>query len=405
MSQNTTFVTQSASSTPSFERLPWTGLLALAMTGFICILTETIPAGLLLQIGEGLGVSEALAGQLVTLYALGSLLAAIPLTTATRGWRRRPLLLMCILGFLVFNTVTTLSSNYTLTLTARFFAGVSAGVLWGMIAGYARRMVPESLKGRAMAVAMVGTPLALALGVPAGTLFGALVGWRSVFGIMSLLALILVAWVLWKLPDYPGEAADKRLPLYKVFNIPGVRPVLFVVLAWVLAHNILYTYIAPYLAQVGLTQRVDLVLLIFGVTAFVGIWVIGVLIDEKLRPLVLISLTAFTLASVALVISSSQPVVIYLVVAVWGLTFGGAATLLQTAVAEAAGESADVAQSMLVTAWNLAIGGGGVMGGILIETLGVGSFPWALFILLILALLVAWRARENGFPSKRDSPQ
>ncbi|OMF26260.1 MFS transporter [Paenibacillus sp. FSL H8-0548] len=401
MSQNTTSTTQSVSNIPSSERLPWAGLLALAMTGFICILTETIPAGLLLQIGEGLGVSEALAGQLVTLYALGSLLAAIPLTTATRGWRRRPLLLICILGFLVFNTFTTFSFNYILTLVARFFAGVSAGVLWGMLAGYARRMVPESLKGRAMAVAMVGTPLALALGVPAGTLLGDLVGWRSVFGIMSLLALMLVAWVLWKLPDYPGEAADKRLPLRKVFLTPGVRPILFVVLAWVLAHNILYTYIAPYLAQAGLTQHVDLVLLIFGITALIGIWVIGVLIDRKLRPLVLISLTAFSLASVALGISGNQPIVIYLVVAVWGLTFGGAATLLQTAVAEASGESADVAQSMLVTSWNLAIGGGGLIGGILIETLGVGSFPWALFILLILALLVAWRAIEHGFPSKR----
>lgn len=401
MTQNTTSATQSASSTPSSEHLPWAGLLALAMTGFICILTETIPAGLLLQIGDGLGVSEALAGQLVTLYALGSLLAAIPLTTMTRGWRRRPLLLMCILGFLVFNTVTTFSSNYILTLAARFFAGVSAGVLWGMIAGYARRMVPESLKGRAMAVAMVGTPLALALGVPAGTLLGTLVGWRSIFGIMSLLALMLVGWVLWKLPDYPGEAPDKQLPLYKVFVIPGVRPILFVVLAWVLAHNILYTYIAPYLTQAGLTQRVDLVLLIFGITALIGIWFIGILIDRKLRPLLLISLAAFALSSIALGISSSQPVVIYLVVAVWGLTFGGAATLLQTAVAEAAGESADVAQSMLVTAWNLAIGGGGVMGGILIETFGVRSFPWVLFILLILALLVAWRAKEYGFPSRK----
>lgn len=401
MSQNTSSATQSASSTPSSERLPWAGLLALAMTGFICILTETIPAGLLLQIGDGLGVSEALAGQLVTLYALGSLLAAIPLTTVTRGWRRRPLLLMCILGFLIFNTVTTFSSNYILTLAARFFAGVSAGVLWGMIAGYARRMVPESLKGRAMAVAMVGTPLALALGVPAGTLLGTLVGWRSIFGIMSLLALMLVAWVFWKLPDYPGEAPDKRLPLYKVFVIPGVRPVLFVVLAWVLAHNILYTYIAPYLTQAGLTQRVDLVLLIFGITALAGIWVIGILIDRKLRPLVLISLAAFALSSIALGISSSQPVVIYLVVGVWGLTFGGAATLLQTAVAETAGESADVAQSMLVTAWNLAISGGGVMGGILIETLGVRSFPWVMFILLILALLLAWQAKEYGFPSRK----
>ncbi|WP_410512883.1 MFS transporter [Paenibacillus sp. BR2-3] len=399
MSSSTASSSQQVSRASASGRLPWAGLLALAMTGFICILTETIPAGLLLQISKGLGVTEAMAGQLVTLYALGSLLAAIPLTTATRGWRRRPLLLICILGFLVFNTVTTFSSSYTLTLVVRFFAGVSAGVLWGMIAGYARRMVPEQLKGRAMAVAMVGTPLALALGVPVGTLLGDLAGWRNVFGILSLLALLLTVWVLWKLPDYPGEAADRRLPLHKVFAIPGVRPILFVVLAWVLAHNILYTYIAPYLTQAGLAGRVDLVLLIFGVTALLGIWLTGVWIDRHLRLLVLISLTAFALAAILLGLGSSQPFVIYLVVAVWGLTFGGAATLLQTAIAVAGGASADVAQSMLVTAWNLAIGGGGVAGGILLETTGVMSFPWALSVLLAFAFLAAWRSKSHGFPS------
>lgn len=58
--------------------LPLGGLLALACAGFITILTEAMPAGLLPQMGAGLGVSPALVGQLVTLYALGSLLAAIP---------------------------------------------------------------------------------------------------------------------------------------------------------------------------------------------------------------------------------------------------------------------------------------------------------------------------------------
>ncbi|MED1801574.1 MFS transporter [Brevibacillus porteri] len=404
MYHHPTTSTKSVSGALQSDSLPWSGLLALAMAGFVCILTETIPAGLLLQISEGLGVSEVLAGQLVTLYALGSLSAAIPLTAATRGWRRRPLLLMCILGFFIFNSITTLSSSYTLTLVARFFAGVSAGVsagvLWGMITGYARRMVQESLKERAMAVAMVGTPLALALGVPAGTFLGALIGWRFVFGIMSLLALMLVVWVLWKLPDYPGENVDKRLPLHQIFVIPGVRPVLFVVITWVLAHNILYTYIAPYLAQAGLSERIDWVLLIFGMTSLVGIWGIGVLIGRKLRPLVLISLTVFAMASVILGIGSGHPIVIYLMVALRGLTFGGAATLLQTALADAAGKSANVAQSMLVTAWNLAIGGGGMLGGVLIEIMDPSSLPWALFILLILALLVAWRASKHGFPSK-----
>ena len=109
-------------------KLPLGALLALAMTGFICIVTETLPAGLLPEIGSGLGVSPSFAGQMVTVYALGSLLAAIPLTIATQSWRRRTVLLLPILGFLIFNSVTALSSNYWLTLVARFFAGASAGL-------------------------------------------------------------------------------------------------------------------------------------------------------------------------------------------------------------------------------------------------------------------------------------
>ncbi|WP_405130521.1 MFS transporter [Paenibacillus sp. FSL H8-0317] len=382
----------------SSERLPWAGLLALAMAGFICILTESLPAGLLPQIAKDLGITEALTGQLVTLYAIGSLVAAIPLTAATRGWRRRPLLLACISGFLVFNTVTALSSDYILTLTARFMAGVSAGVLWGMTAGYARRMVPDSLKGKAMAVAMVGTPVALALGVPIGSFLSSYIGWRLIFGIVSLLTVALIVWVLWKMPDFAGEPAGERLPLHKVFLIPGVRPILFVVLAWMLAHNILYTYISPYLAQTVFANRVDLILLIFGITSIVGIWLTGMLIDRFLRRLVIISLASFALASVVMGIATHQPVIIILGVMIWGLTFGGAATLLQTAIAQAGGKSTDVAQSMLVTAWNLAIGGGGIIGGILLELFGAGYLSGVLFILLIPALLVAMRAYKYGFP-------
>lgn len=382
------------------ERLPWSALLILTMAGFICILTETLPAGLLPRISEGLGISETLAGQFVSVFALGSLVAAIPIITATRGWRRRPLLMLCIIVFFVANSVTALSSCYVLTLVARFFAGVPSGVVWGMTAGYARKLAPESLMGRAMAVVTVGVPLALTLGVPAGTYLGGLMGWRSVFWIMSLLSLALIIWMLWKLPDFPGQAADKRLPLHIVFITPGVRPVLFVVLVWVLAHSILYTYIAPFLARAGLAERVDLVLLIFGVTSVIGIWAIGIWIDRRLRFLVMVSLYGFVLASVLLGVGGGHPLAACAGVVLWGLTYGGAGTLLQTAIADAAGENADVAQSMLVTAWNLAIGGGGVIGGIFLETIGVGASPWALCVLALLALLVSWRAREHGFRTR-----
>lgn len=383
-------------------RLPWLALLALAMTGFICILTETIPAGLLPHIVEGLNISKGMAGQLVTLYAIGSLVAAIPFAMFTAGMRRRPLLLAIIAGFLVFNTITAISSSYALTLVARFFAGVAAGAAWGMIAGYARRMVPDALKGRALAVAMVGTPIALTFGVPAGTLLGDLIGWRAVFGLMSLLTLVLMVWVLWKVPDYPGQPADERMTMGQVFVLPGIRPILMVVLTWMLAHNILYTYIAPFLERSGLGSRVDLVLLVFGLAAIVSIWIVGLLIDRKLRLLTLLSLLGFALVSAALWVGGTSVPVVYAAVALWGLTFGGAATLLQTAQANASGEEGvDIVMPINTTVWNLAIAGGGIVGGALLELIGVQSFPAVLLILLLIAWIIAWSAKRHGFPGKR----
>ncbi len=383
------------------DRLPLPALLALAMAAFITILTEALPAGLLPLMAQSLTVSEALVGQLVTIYAIGSLLAAIPLTAVTQSWRRRPLLLIAISGFAVVNAVTAVSDSYTITLVARFFAGVFAGLLWALVAGYAARMVPEHLKGRAIAIAMAGTPIALSLGIPAGTFLGAAWGWRVTFGLMSILTVILVVWVTAKVPDFPGQARGKGFALRTVFTLPGIRPILFVTLVYVLAHNILYTYIAPFLVPVGIADRIDLVLLVFGVAALLGIWIVGVLIDRRLRELVLISTTLFALAALALGLVGNVPAAVYASVAVWGLAFGGSATLFQTALAKTAGEATDVAQSMMVTVWNIAIAGGGIVGGILLETFSVSAFPWSVLVLLVAALAVTGVARSHGFPSSR----
>lgn len=382
------------------DRLPIAALLALALAGFITIVTEALPAGLLPQISAGMNISGALAGQFVTLYAVGSLVAAIPLITATQGMRRRPLLLLALAGFVVANTVTAFSVNYVITMAARFLAGVSAGLVWALLAGYAARMVPDEKKGRAIAIAMVGTPLALSLGVPAGTLLGSLIGWRMCFGIMSVMAVGLMVWVRIRVPDFAGLAAGKRLPLRQILTLAGVRPVLFVVLTFVLAHNIFYTYIAPFLASVGMAERTDLILLVFGVASLLGIWVIGVFVDRYLRLLTLISTVLFALSAFVLGVMNDMPAAVYMAVAVWGLSFGGAATLFQTAIARNAGDAADVAQSMLVTAWNLAIAGGGIVGGILLDSLGSTAFSPAVVVLLLSALTVIWAARLHGFPTE-----
>ena len=111
----------------------------------------------------------------------------------------------------------------------------------------------------------------------------------------------------------------------------------------------------------------------------------------------LASLATFAAVSVALGLLGNLPQVIYLGVAVWGLSFGGAATLLQTALADAAGEGADVALSLNVVAWNSAIAASGVAGGVLLEMWGATSFPWAMLLLIALAFALTWGARSHGF--------
>ncbi|CPR19974.1 MFS transporter [Brenneria goodwinii] len=376
---------------------PLSGLLALAMTGFIAIMTETLPSGLLPSISQGLNVSLALAGQLVTLYALGSMLAAIPLVALTRSWGRRSALLAAIIGFFLFNTVTAVSSHYTLTLVARFLAGAAAGLAWGLLAGCARRMVPPHQQGRAMAIAMVGTPIALALGVPLGAWLGTVVSWRTVFAVISGLTLLLIGWVVLKVPNFPGQKTGEMKSIVRVLTTPGIRPILSVIVLWILAHNVLYTYIAPFLAPAGISNQVDSVLLVFGASALAGIWITGLVVDRWLRRGVLVSVGIFALTSLVLGLAGTSPSVIYLCMVFWGLTFGGAATLLQTASADAAGSGADVAQSMIVVAWNLAIASGGIVGGILLHSVGVTSFPWILLALLIVGWIIAWQSHQYGF--------
>nr|WP_254072858.1 MFS transporter [Pantoea agglomerans] len=373
------------------------------MTGFIAILTETLPAGLLPEIGMGLDVSQVMAGQLVSIYALGSLLAAIPLTVLTSGWRRKKVLLLAVGTFLIFNTITTLSFSYWLTMAARFMSGVAAGLAWGILAGYARRLVPAEMQGRALAIAMVGIPVALSLGTPAGAWLGSMMGWRVPFGIMAALAVILFIWTWVAVPDLPGQQADRRLPVWQVFQMPGVRPVLAVIFLWMTAHNILYTFIGPFLQLSGLTGNVGLILLIFGIAALIGIWITGMLVDRHLRNLVLLSLVALAAVSVALAAGMREQIVVFLAVIVWGWSFGGASTQMQTAAADAAGNHVDVVQAMVTTAWNLAIASGGVIGGLLLNNAGAVSFPWALLIFMAVALIIAWCAKKHAFrPGARE---
>ncbi|WP_459961536.1 MFS transporter [Nocardia sp. IFM 10818] len=382
------------------SRLPLSALLALTTAAFLTVLTEALPAGVLPAMSAGLHVGEAATGQLVTVYAIGTALSAIPLSVATAGWRRKQLLLAGIAGFLAANTVTAVSLSYPLTLAARFVAGIAAGVVWALLAGYARRLAPEPLQGKAIAIVMAGIPLALSLGIPLGTFLGKAVGWQITFGLMSVIAMLLIGWIAAAVPDFPGQGRATRIPLLATAKLPGVGAALFVTLTFVLAHNILYTYVATFLDEVELSDHVDAVLLVFGIASMVSIWFTGALIDRHLRGLTIAATILVAIAVALLAAVSGSAVLVFIAAALWGLGWGGVPTLLQTAAAIAGGEAADTAQAMLVTLWNAAMAGGGIAGGVLLDAFGPRVFPWSVLVLLAPTLLVVMAARAHGFPAR-----
>ncbi|RZS34704.1 putative MFS family arabinose efflux permease [Herbihabitans rhizosphaerae] len=372
---------------PRTTTLPVSPLLALATTVFLGCLTEVLPAGLLLGMSESLAVSPSVTGQLVTVYAITTALTAIPLTALTLGVPRKSLLLVLVVGFLLTNLVVAISSWYPLVLAARIGSGAVTGVMWSLVAGYAMRMAPPGKAGKALALAMAGTPVGFAVGVPAGTVLGELVGWRWAFAIMGLITVPLLVWVIVSVPPYPGEARATRTRPHTVLRVPGLRPVLLIVLAFSLGHNVFYTYLGPVLADVQRDGMLGVTLLVFGACTVAGLLMVGTVLDRRPRA-VLGTCGAGTVVGIALLgIGGGDPATTLIAAGVWGVSFGGAPTAFQGVTAMVAGPTSDAAQSMTIATWNGAVAGGAFLGGVILDG-GAAGLPWAAAGLVALSVLV-----------------
>lgn len=394
------------STTRSVPRLtlPWPPLLALSTAVFITSLTETLPAGVLPGMASTLGVSPSLAGQAVTVYAAGTALTAIPLARATARVDRKTVLLWAMAVFAVANTVAAAIPIYPIMLAGRVVAGVAAGLAWAVLAGYARLLAPAALEGRAIAVAMTGIPVALALGVPAGTSIGQHLDWRLAFAAVTLATIGVIAWIALGVRSVTdrSQAEASRAPTARAtLAIPGVPGIMTVVLAYVLGHTVLYAYIAPYLESVGLGSSVDLILLVFGGVSLVSIWLTGRFVDRRLRRLALASSILFIVAGTVMATSAAS-LPIWIAVALWGLGWGGVPSLLQTAAPRAVSvhdpAAADTAQAILVTLWNVAMSLGGLLGGIVLAGIGPAAIPVAATLFVALSMATIALARSHAFP-------
>jgi len=381
------------------ERLPWVALLAFTTLAFSAIITELLPAGVLFEMAKDLHVPASRIGQLVSYFAIGTVLTAMPAAALTRNMSRKPLLLFVTFGFVISNGITALSHDYLLTVTVRITAGGFSGLLWPLLAGYTSKLVSKKNTGKAIAVVMAGSTLALSIGLPVGSFFGQLLGWRATFGALSVLSILLIAWIAWKVPDRAGDGKNEGASLSELLKMPGVALVLSTTFMASLSVYVSYTYLSPILISKGITESVSYALLLFGIGAVVGIFITGKLIDGYLRMTLLAAVVLQGISMFVIGMAGHIPQVLYISTILWGISFGGLPSLLQTATINAAKGSPEVGSSMTVTVYNIGVFSGSFMGGLILDFASAGTLTWTSQALIIIVIFSVIIGRKSAFPT------
>ncbi len=266
-------------------------VLALAVGGFAIGTTEFVTMGVLPQVADGVDVSIPVAGRVISSYALGVVIGAPLLAYFGAKLPRRQLLLGLMGAYALFNALSALAPNYETLMVARFLDGLPHGGYFGVASLVAASMVAPERRGRAIALVLMGLPVANVVGVPAATWLGQTLGWRASYWVVAGLAALTIAMVLAFVPDCPGnpEATGRR-------ELQALRKpqVWFAIVAGAVGFGgmfAMYSYVAPMATHAGGLSdgAVPVFLLTLGVGMVFGNWVAGYAVDWSLKKALLLA--------------------------------------------------------------------------------------------------------------------
>lgn len=382
-------------------------LFALTLSAFAIGTTEFVIVGLLPTIASQLQVTLPSAGLLVSLYALGVAIGA-PLLTAMTGKLPRKWLLVGLMAlFTLGNILAWQAPDYGTLILARVLTGLAHGVFFSIGSTIATSLVPKEKAASAIAIMFTGLTVALVTGVPLGTWIGQLFGWRETFLVVSALGLIACVGSYCLIPAHlpRGATASLRDQLVVLTQPALLRVYAKTALGYGGAFTA-FTFLAPILQQISgfSASSISLILLVYGVSVAVGnIWG-GKLADRKgAIPALKILFSGLAAILLALTFTASHPLLVVLTVLVWGaFAFGNVPALQVLVVQEAerhAPKAVDVASGLNIAAFNIGIAIGSVVGGLVVEHLGLMHTPWVGALIVVAALgltLVSERQQRRG---------
>lgn len=384
-------------------------LAALCVSVFVVGTSEYLIAGLLPQVGADLRISVGMAGQAVTVYALGVVVGGPLVAALTAKMPRKGLALGLMLLFAAGSAISALAPSYELLLAGRLVSSFSHAAFLALALVMATSVVPPDKTGTGIATVASGFTVATLLGVPLGALLGESAGWRTPFAVLTALALAGVVLLAAVLPKQPAPATRLRDEVRVVTR----RPVLLAIATTAVGFSgvaTVFTYIAPLMTRVSgfSSTAVSGLLLAYGAGSFVGNLLAGRLTDKSMSATVRGVFGG--LAGVLVLIPFAavwQPSAVAAVL-VLGLLSTATIAPLQGLILRHAGDAPTLAVAANVGAFNLGAAAGSALGGVIVSA---GALRWTGLVGAVLSLaglaltyLVLPRPRATPQAAENDVP-
>ncbi|HEY3985300.1 MFS transporter [Cedecea sp.] len=366
-------------------------LLALAMSAFAIGTTEFVIMGLLPEVAGDLNVSIPVAGWLISGYALGVAIGAPIMALLTARLPRKLSLILLMVIFIVGNLLCALALSYHFLMLARVITALCHGAFFGIGAVVAASLVPAGRKASAVALMFTGLTLANVLGVPIGTWFGQLYGWRATFWGVAVIGVIAFLALVVSLPSQKDEEATDLKSEIKALVHGKLWLSLSMTVFFSAAMFALFSYVAPMLLQVtGITPRgVSWTLFLIGAGLTVGNILGGRLADWRVSFSLILSFSLIAVFSLLFRWTSHGAWLAEITLFLWAMAAFATVPALQINVVLHGKEAPNLVSTLNIAAFNVGNALGAWVGGTVIERgYGLTAVPVAAAGLAVIGLII-----------------
>lgn len=381
------------------EKRAYWQVLAFAFAAFVFNTTEFIPVALLSDIGKSFAMPVANVGLMMTVYAWVVSLLSLPCMLLTAKIERKKLLMILFTIFIFGHIVSVIAWNFGYLLAGRIVVALAHSVFWAITSALVMRVAPKGKKQMALAWLSMGGSLATILGLPIGRTIGQALGWRTTFGVIGLLALVLMVMMARLLPKLPSENAGSLHSLPMLAKRPLLVALYALTVLSVTAHFTAYSYIEPFMRQIAhlSDSTTTLILLVFGASGLFASWLFGRL--HKLYPNTFLWTSALILLASLLsvhLVSQSQTA-LFIQIFLWGTGMAGLYLCLIMRVLNYAPDATDVATAIYSGIFNIGIGGGALLGGVVMQRYGLHYVGYVGAAFAIVGMMIfAYVQRKHG---------